>query len=48
MVDSESHDEHSLIEATNKFYTIIPHNCGLGSLPLLSTTDQIKAGDYST
>ncbi|CAF2823534.1 unnamed protein product [Rotaria sp. Silwood2] len=32
----------AIIDASNRFYTLIPHACGLGSLPLLDNVELIK------
>ncbi|XP_076264902.1 poly-(ADP-ribose) polymerase [Rhynchophorus ferrugineus] len=42
MVDKENVAEHKLIEATNRFYTLIPHNFGIEKIPVLKDKDIIK------
>lgn len=36
-------DRITLIDASNKFYTLIPHNCGVGKLKPLETLEEIKS-----
>ncbi|XP_039748825.1 poly [ADP-ribose] polymerase [Pararge aegeria] len=35
-------NENKIIDATNRFYTLVPHNFGLDNPPLLNTTEIIK------
>lgn len=34
--------DHSFIDASNRFYTYIPHSFGLDNPPLLNTAEMIK------
>lgn len=41
--ESDNIERIKLIDASNKFYTLIPHNCGISDLKPLETLEEIKS-----
>ena len=37
-----------ILDCSNRFYTLIPHDCGLGTPPLLNDPNLIKVGKLPT
>lgn len=45
-MEDGKHTNAQIVDASNRFYTAIPHDFGMKSAPLLDNKDIIQVGDH--